>query len=199
MHAYSVSNRSRLTIILWIAFASIVLSSLVNAFLSSLALVGPIATSAVFFGLFFVIDRFAWRYRGIASLFATPDLSGEWIINGKTSGADKVEREWSGGATIIQNWTTISIVLETTGSISESKVAGLELRPGRGGCLIYSYENRRKQSEDSLTDHRGACELHFENCNSRAKAYYFNDRNRMTVGEMTWVKILPTAEEHVSA
>tara|TARA_R110002073_G_scaffold80260_1_gene193365 strand:- start:6015 stop:6614 length:600 start_codon:yes stop_codon:yes gene_type:complete len=199
MHAYSISNRSRLTIIFWIALASVMLSSLVNAFLSRLALLGPITTSAVFFGLFFVVDRFAWRCRGIASLFATPDLSGEWDIKGKTSGADNVEREWFGEATITQNWTTISIVLETSGSISESKVAGMKLRAGRGGSIVYSYENMRKQSEDSLTDHRGTCELHFEKCNAYAKAYCFNDRSRKTIGEMTWIKKQPIAKDRDNA
>lgn len=188
MHAYSITNHSRMTITLVIALATIAVCPYVNSLTSRLPWFGPIATSSLFFGVFKVVDHVVWKWRWLRLVFRTPDLSGDWLITGTTSGADKVPRDWSATATITQTWTHMSIVLVAERSTSESKIAGLQLLAGQGGRLVYTYENVRTADEDSLTNHRGTCELHFCKANDQATAYYFTDQNRQTVGSMTWTR-----------
>lgn len=188
MHAYSITNTSRMSIIFVIALTTIAVCPHVNSLTGQLPFVGPIATSSLFFGVFAVVEHVAWRWRWLRWIFRTPDLSGDWLITGTTSGADNVEREWNATATITQTWTHMSVVLVAERSTSESKIAGMQLLAGQGGRLVYTYENVRTAEEDSLLDHRGTCELHFNKGNDQAAAYYFTDRSRQTVGSMTWTR-----------
>jgi len=188
MHAYSITNKSRMTIIFVIALMAIAACSVANTLTSKVPFLGPIATSSFFFGVFAIVDRFVWKWRWLRWMFGTPDLSGNWLIAGTTSGADKSARTWNATATVSQTWTRISIVLVAERSSSESKIAGMQLLAGQGGRLVYTYENLRTADEDSLTDHRGTCELHFDKGSDQATAYYFTDRSRQTIGTMTWTR-----------
>jgi hypothetical protein len=188
MHAYSNSCNSRRPIIFVIAFAAIAICPVVNSVVSQVQIVGPIASSSLYYGAFALVDRFAWKLPWLNRLFGTPDLSGDWKVEGNTSGADGIERSWNAVVTVTQTWTRISVVLVTQTSTSVSKVAGLQLLPGQGCRLIYTYDSQRTVDEASLIDHRGTCELQFEKHGKLATAYYFTDRNRKTVGSMTWTK-----------
>ncbi len=188
MHGYSNSCKSRRPIIYGIALASIAICPVVNSIASQFPTLGPVASSSLYYGLFTFVDRFAWRLAWLSPLLGTPDMSGDWDVSGITSGADGVERNWTAVVTITQTWTQISVVLATEHSISVSKIAGLQVLPGQGCRLVYTYDNHRTADEASLIDHRGTCELHFEKHGKRATAYYFTDRNRKTVGSMTWIK-----------
>lgn len=188
MHGYSNSCKSRSPIIYGIALASITICPVVNSFTSQTQIFGPIASSSLYFGLFTLVDRFAWRLSWLSRLFGTPDLSGDWDVSGITSGADGVERSWTAVVSVTQTWTQISVVLVSENSTSVSKVAGLHVLPGQGCRLVYTYDNHRTADEASLVNHQGMCELHFEKNGKRATAYYFTDRNRKTVGSMSWTK-----------
>jgi hypothetical protein len=188
MHGYSNSCKSRRPIIYGIALASIAICPVVNSIASQLQLLGPIASSSLYYGLFALVDQFAWRLSWLSRLFGTPDLSGGWDVSGITSGADGVERSWTAVVSVTQTWPQISVVLVSENSTSLSKVAGLQVLPGQGCRLVYTYDNHRTADEASLINHRGTCELHFEKHGERATAYYFTDRNRKTVGSMTWTK-----------
>lgn len=188
MHEYSINNRSRITFLFLVAFVAILLCPVVNSLVARTALVGPIASSSIFFALFLLVDRLAWKHRPLVWCFSTPDLSGQWTVEGRTSGADGIERDWSATATITQNWTTISVVLRADGSTSQSNVAAIEILPGQGCRLAYAYANRRNNASGLLIDHRGMCELEFSDELNSATAIYFNNHDRQTTGDMTWTR-----------
>lgn len=42
----------------------------------------PVTGAAVFGAMFFVFDRFGWRWRGVRSAVGIPDISGTWLLEG---------------------------------------------------------------------------------------------------------------------
>src|SRR6185437_11634158 len=90
---------------------------------SVMSLVGA---GAVFGVLYWVFNRYAWRWPLMSLAVKVPNLSGAWQCSGKTYNAEgAVEYEWSGTVTIYQRWDKIRVKLKTDKSGSDSIAAAL--------------------------------------------------------------------------
>lgn len=139
----------------------------------------------VFIVLYWILERFAWKWPGLAKLIKVPDLAGEWTCDGQTLNLDgSPGHRWTAKVTIIQSWDRIRVRLKTEQSGSNSTSAALICDPADGYRLFYSYKNDPKIGEVDLKAHRGAAELTFTRDLVSAEGEYFNGHGRYSFGRM---------------
>ncbi|MEZ5462934.1 hypothetical protein [Dokdonella sp.] len=142
-------------------------------------------TGSIYFGLYWLFDRFAWRWRWLSRLIGVPDLSGEWSCNGQTTDADgSVTYEWVATVSIVQTWDKVRVRLKTEQSGSNSINAALIHDSVDGYRLIYNYRNDPRPGEPELRTHHGFAELTFNDDLRSAEGNYFNGHGRYTFGRM---------------
>jgi hypothetical protein len=108
----------------------------VNLTPSVLSLVGA---AAVFSVLYWIFDRFAWRWRFLNAIIKVPNVSGEWICNGQTINQDgSPGYAWQACITILQSWDRIRVLLKTAQSGSDSIAAALICDEADGYRLLYN-------------------------------------------------------------
>lgn len=150
---------------------------------SILSLVGA---GTVFVVLYWILDRFAWRWRVVSKLLKVPNLSGEWECTGKTINAQGESIfDWTAKVTIIQTWDRIRVRLKTDTSASNSTSAALIHDEADGFRLFYSYSNEPKMGQHELHAHRGSAEITFAKDVQSAEGEYFNGYGRYTFGRMS--------------
>src|SRR6185312_8952356 len=139
----------------------------------------------VFGVLYWVFNRYAWRWPLMSLAVKVPNLSGAWQCSGKTYNAEgAVEYEWSGTVTIYQRWDKIRVKLKTDKSGSDSIAAALVCDDDDGYRLLYNYRNQPRIDAVELKGHLGFCDLIFAKDLKSADGEYFNGRGRNTFGTM---------------
>jgi len=150
---------------------------------SVLSLVGA---GAVFGLLYWLLDRYAWRWNIISRLLKVPDLRGEWDCKGQTIGTDgNAGYAWNAKVTIVQSWDKLRIRLRSDQSGSNSNSAALICDEADGYRLFYSYKNDPGIGEAELQSHRGFAEIVFAKDLRTGEGEYFNGHGRYTFGTMT--------------
>lgn len=197
-HEYSVVGHSRSKIGMYIAFfagalagalavgAGLLMTAARNSGYLNLPEIvfWPVTGAAVFGIMFFVFDRFGWRWRGIRLAVGIPDISGLWTLEGVSFDPDhKPKGPWNGQIEITQKYEKIFVCLRTAQSGSHSISAAL-VPEGQRYRLIYSYRNQPKPGEAELHAHIGHCELLFAPDLQTAEGSYFNGGGRFTHGTM---------------
>jgi hypothetical protein len=148
-----------------------------------LSLVGAGTTFAV---LYWIFDRYAWRWGVVAQLVKVPNLNGEWTCYGETINLDgAVQFEWTGSLTITQSWDKLRVRLKTEQSGSNSISAALVRDEIDGVILLYHYQNDPRIGETELRSHRGFAEITFAEDLASGEGEYFNGHGRNTFGRMT--------------
>ncbi len=139
----------------------------------------------VFSVLYWLFDRFAWRWQPLGLILKVPDLSGTWECDGRTLNPDgSTKYEWQGSVTILQSWDKLRVRLHTKTSGSNSINAALLSDPIDGHILLYHYKNEPVIGESALRVHRGCAELKFAHDRQTATGEYFNGYGRDTFGTM---------------
>jgi hypothetical protein len=150
---------------------------------SVLSLVGA---GTIFTVLYWIFDRYAWRWRYLGSLLKIADLSGTWRCRGRSlNPADgSPQHDWEGTVTILQSWDKLRVHLKTAQSGSNSISAALLNDEAEGYVLLYHYKNDPHIGEMELRSHRGFAELRFAKDLRTAQGDYFNGHGRFTFGIM---------------
>ncbi|MDO9501064.1 hypothetical protein [Falsiroseomonas sp.] len=139
----------------------------------------------IFTVLYWLFNRYAWRWPLIMRLLGVPDLSGTWKCHGKSlDQKGRIAHEWTGTITIVQRWEKIRLRLKTEKSGSNSVAAALLRDEVDGYKLLYHYKNDPLASQPQLTSHRGFAELVFTKNLTEADGEYFNGQTRFTFGSM---------------
>lgn len=128
-HEYSIIGHSRSRIGMYLAFAAGMLAGALAVGVSLLLTVArnaeyldipeivlwPVTSAAVFGAMFFVFDRFVWRWWGIRSAIGIPDISGEWELDGISYDQNHEPKwQWSGKIEITQKYEKIFVWLRTS-------------------------------------------------------------------------------------
>lgn len=190
MHSYAIHNHDRTKLGRIIATVAILFAGGISALLAKADLngfaFGAVSTGFVYFLLDFVFTRFGWKIK----LLKFPNLSGKWLVEGKTLDENsQIKFEWNATLTIDQTWKEILISLKTKKSQSNSYTAHLFKR-NEGWFLNYSYRNEPNVDQyNELQQHKGMCELVFDLDNKSASGSYFNSSGRKTFGTMTLQRI----------
>jgi hypothetical protein len=154
----------------------------VNVTPSILSLVGA---TAVFGALYWVFDRFAWRWRFLNTVIKVPYVAGEWRCQGQTINPDgSAGHQWNATITILQSWDKLRVLLKTAQSSSNSIAAALICDDADAYRLLYHYRNDPKIGEVELKSHLGFGELIFARDLRTADGEYFNGHGRNTFGTM---------------
>lgn len=137
----------------------------------------------VFAVLYWLFDKYVWRWSRISLLLKIPNLSGEWVCEGRSLGPDgELAFAWNGTVTIVQTWDKIRLRLKTTQSCSNSITAAVVYDSADGYRLLYNYRNEPRIEEPELKGHVGFADLIFDESLRTAEGSYFNGHGRFTFG-----------------
>jgi hypothetical protein len=149
-----------------------------------------VSAGSVFGVLYWLLNRYAWRWAGIAQWLRVPNIRGEWRCRGETINADgAVQYAWHGTLTIVQSWDKLRLRLKTAQSGSNSVSAALIADDIEGCVLLYHYQNEPRIGEPELRPHRGFAEITFAKDLKSGEGEYFNGRGRNTFGRMLLAKV----------
>ena len=153
------------------------------------AVLSLLGAGAVFGILYWVFDRYLWRFSKIGALLKLPDLGGAWTCKGVSLDSDgNPQYTWEGKIIIVQTWDRIRVRLTTTNSGSNSVTAALVFDEADGYQLIYNYRNDPKIDQPRLKSHLGFSRITFSPDLNSAAGEYFNGYGRFTFGKMEWAK-----------
>lgn len=145
----------------------------------------PVTAGFIYTGLYWLFDRYVWKYPIVATLSKVPDVSGKWLCDGQTLNPDKsLGDTWQGEVTVVQSWDKLRVRLKTKQSASNSVTAALVYDQADGFRLLYNYKNEPKIGETELSAHRGSAEFTFSPDLQSAEGEYFNGHGRFTFGTM---------------
>lgn len=190
MHDYAIFGHDRVAIGRWLGTAAILIAGgLAQIFIYANQLTGwdafgraTITTGVIYFVLHWLFNHWVWKLKWLD----IPDISGNWVIEGRTLDEEgKTRFEWQGEIGITQNWKQILIHLKTDKSQSWSYTATLAKRhsPLGGWLLSYSYSNDPEiESSHELNPHKGYCEAELNKELTVGKIKYFNHGGRNTFG-----------------
>jgi hypothetical protein len=149
---------------------------------SILSLLGA---GSVFAILYWLFDRYMWRWKYVDAWLKVPNLSGDWSCQGKTldQATGSATHLWHGTVTIVQSWDKFRVRLKTPQSGSNSVTAALICDDADGYRLLYNYRNDPRIGETNLKSHLGFAELVFAKDLTSADGEYFNGHGRYTFGE----------------
>lgn len=152
-------------------------------------LLSLVGAGAVFGILYWVLNKWAWKWPGVGLLLKVPDISGTWDCQGKTIAADgSTKFEWSAEVVIVQSWDKLRIRLATETSGSSSISAALAHDTVDGFVLLYHYRNDPRPEAVELKTHTGCSVMTIAKDLRSADGEYFTGRGRMTFGVMKWTK-----------
>lgn len=148
-----------------------------------------VGAGAVFGLLYWVLNKWAWKWPGIGMALKVPDISGTWDCMGKTLKEDGTTKfDWQAEITIVQSWDKLRIRLKTKQSGSNSVSAALSHDSVDGFVLLYHYRNDPRADAVELSSHTGCCVMTIAQDLQTATGDYFNGKGRMTFGTMDWKK-----------
>ncbi|HHB2168546.1 TPA: hypothetical protein ACOQ6R_002687 [Bacillus cereus] len=194
MHDYIVLESKKKTVISLLAVFSYILSNAITALLNSWGAVGVSITFSLLFAiLYFLFNKYIWKFKICKKFLCIPDLNGEWKCIGLSNNIDLQKQfDWTGEIKIIQTWDKICIAMGNGGSSkSKSITAAIKYFEGVGYRLSYNYENTPEVYADSdMRKHDGFCVLTFNEDNKKAEGYYFNNiKDRKSYGKMNLERV----------
>jgi hypothetical protein len=148
-----------------------------------------LGAGAIFAILYWLFDRFAWRWRFLGAYLKVADLRGEWKCDGQSLNTDGTPKfTWKGTVTITQSWDKLRVRLKTAQSGSNSISAALIYDSIDGYVLLYHYKNDPNIGEPELRSHRGFASITFSKDCRSAEGEYFNGHGRFTFGKMRFTR-----------
>lgn len=188
MHAYTTNSAERKFVPLYIAGASILAAWVLNRVLGAMQFALPWwidAPSVIgFYGLLYAIfNKYLWRWQilRIIGVVKVPDLNGIW--NGYVASSfDKHATKYDAILRIVQNWTRISIILETVYSKSSSLIAAI-VTEDPDTVLSYEYLNEpMPNAKHTMHTHRGTARLTMQSNGKALEGEYYTGRDRQNFG-----------------
>lgn len=195
MHPYATDSNEREKVIFGLAVLAVSTAWAFSRLLAFAHFTAPwwldAPSTMAFFGLFYgTFDRVLWRQQWAhrLGLVKVPVLDGEWCGHVRSS-FDQHAGEHAVKVHIKQCWTQISLVLESTGSISRTVVASLHVSTPEGAVLSYQYRNEPKpDAVGTMQIHYGTARLVLRDTDVLDGDYY-SGRGRQNYGSITLRKI----------
>jgi hypothetical protein len=148
-----------------------------------------IGAATVYALLYWLFDKFAWKWKWVGLWLKVPNVSGSWQCVGQSlNQPDGVTTPWSGVIKIAQSWDRLRVTMQTSDSISCSINAAL-VHDDDGPVLIYNYANSPTITRSDLSAHMGFAQLNFSPDLNSASGEYFNGHGRFTYGTMELSRI----------
>ena len=166
MHPYTTDSSERRFVPLYIAGVSVLAAWILNRVLGAMQFTLPWwidAPSVIgFYGLLYAtFNKYLWRWWILRTIgvVKVPDLNGTWK-GYVASSFDEHATKYDATLRIFQNWTLISIILETNYSKSSSLIAAILTENPGGAMLSYEYLNEPvPNAKHTMHTHRGTARL----------------------------------------
>lgn len=148
----------------------------------------PTSAAACFGVLYWVFERWGWRWRPLhqLGLVEVRDLRGTYDGYLESSFTD-YKQPYDATLNIRQSWTRISVRLVRSQSRSRSEGATILVNANEGVRLSYEYRNDPEMKQpDALATHRGTAVLVL-GCDQERRILegsYYTSRGRATMGAM---------------
>ena len=192
MHEYSLTNsKIRINIIVLITILSVIVSLWLNPIIQNfilqfeltplINLILPTISPFFIFGiLFFLFDKYLWKWNPIKKFIKIPNLNGTWIGKGESN----YERTKFNVKLIIeQTFCNINISGEFGKSNSNSLIANIDYSDELKNKITYSYRNDPKSIRSKIDSHVGTVILNLNQ--NKMKGSYFTARKKQTKGDIT--------------
>jgi len=144
MVQYSLDHDVRIRILFAIAISSVLIAPLIRNMVGASAVIVAPSAMTLFFILWWIFDKWIWRFLGINILFNLPNLNGDWKGIVTTPGTNRDEESITTECklNITQTLSKINITLETEGSISKTIIAGMAISNPQQIEIRFAYEVR---------------------------------------------------------
>lgn len=190
MHTYSVKLQERISVLGALGILSTLVILTVQKYLPHWVPVPSVF--ALFSGLVFFFNKWGWRWRICQATFInTPDLNGEWEMLTRSS-IKKNQEEYKAVLTINQTWTSICLFMEGEKTISESVMAGIEVKTDNLFFLKWEYRAEYKPMHAAQNKiHYGITKVVMRPVSNPEKleGNYYTDESRDSHGPVTLHKI----------
>ena len=197
MHAYSIDSSIRRNIYVGLGFFAFMIPTICNFmthkvshfFTSVPNLAWPLSFATTFGVLYFVFDRYMWKWKISRSIHKIPNLEGVYSVKGLSSyELDETTQApkycFNMEIKIKQSFSRIEVFSESNDSTSRSTLAGFCMDHAVG-LFRYSFENTPKnKSNPELQRHPGLIELRIKD-NDELQGDYFSGKHRLRYGELT--------------
>ena len=187
MNSYVPNNRRGVVSVLLVV--SIGLVGAINAALNTVEfefqwIVNPFSVAGIFGLLYFMFDRFIWKWRLLRrfDIVTIPDLNGVWRGEIKSS-YDQGGQPLQVSVVVSQRWSKILVELDTEESRSKSVAASFLTSGSSSPELVYAYVNEPKPlAKKPMEMHKGTARLAFTG--QDLEGDYYTGRGRVTVGSI---------------
>ena len=180
-------SRKVVTILLIISISSagLIHTKLDAINFESYGLAGIISAVGIYQVLYYLFDRFIWKWCLLRKLglVTVPNLNGRWSGNLKSSYEPDVQ-DYQIDVFITQQWSKISVRLEAGESHSKSIAASFLTDDPSSPELVYVYDNDPgAMAPKSMHSHGGTAKLRVTD--SGLQGQYYTGRGRGTVGDIS--------------
>jgi hypothetical protein len=195
MHPYATDSNERERITFGLAAVSVGLAwalarSLLAAHLPLPWWLDAPSTMGIFGALYAVFERSLWRLSCVhrIGLVKVPILAGGWRGRLRSS-FDQHAQEREVSVEIKQSWTKLSLILESSGSTSQTVAASLLVDAPGGMILSYQYRNEPKPTAvGTMQIHYGTARLAVRGATVLDGDYY-SGRGRQSYGGIHLEKV----------
>jgi len=189
MHPYTTDSSERRFVPLYIAGVSVLAAWILNRVLGAMQFTLPwwidVPSVIGFYGLLYAtFNKYLWRWRILRTIgvVKVPDLNGTWK-GYVASSFDEHATKYDATLRIFQNWTLISIILETNYSKSSSLIAAILTENPGGAMLSYEYLNEPvPNAKHTMHTHRGTARLTMQSNGKTLEGEYYTGRDRQNFG-----------------
>lgn len=196
MHLYTTDSNERIIVPFYIAIISVFATWGLNGVLGAMQFTLPWwidAPSVIgFFGLFYTIfNKYLWKWQILRAIGVVriPDLNGIWD-GYVASSFDKQAIKHDATLKIFQNWTSVSIILKTNYSKSNSLIAAIITEDPNGTLLSYEYLNEpMPNAKQTMHAHRGTARLTMPSNGKALEGEYYTGRDRQNFGILNFERI----------
>jgi len=193
MHSYSLDTPIRRKIHVFLALIAMVIPAFIEnarTFFGISPQYGfPVTFSAVYGVLFYLMDKWFWRW--CSEQIGIPNLNGRWEAIGKSSYKDPdtgENKEFNMEITIKQTFSVMEVFTKTGDSTSRSTMASICTQHAVP-IFRYTYENEPKSlADDELQRHPGLATLRIDT-KTRLTGDYFSGKHRLCFGELMIEKV----------
>ena len=192
MNPYNPNGSRKVVTILLII--SISLAGLIHTGLDAVnfelhGLAGITSAVGMYHILYYVFDRFIWKWRSLRKLglVTVPDLNGQW--GGKIKSSYEPDaQDYQICVFITQQWSKILVRLEAGESYSKSIAASFLTDDPSSPELVYVYDNDPEaMTPESMHPHSGTAKLRITD--SGLQGQYYTGQGRRTIGDISLKRI----------
>lgn len=195
MHAYAIQSPEHKTVLFFLAFLSIAITSLLHIAFNYIPVSVSAPSAFATYGVLFVgFDRFMWKWKFLRQLglIKTPYFNGAWDVDFESS--LNPESRYGGTLEVSQTWTKISLFFNGSEAQSHSLMASISSYSPVQYNFSWQYQTKQKNRSDEDPDriYHGTAIImaNVDKTGSpiQMEGDYYTDKTRKSYGRICFTK-----------